>query len=60
MALAVRATAQHLWEARLDPVKITATEMATGRATEMETTKEMEMGTGTGTGMATGRATVNP
>ena len=63
MALAVRATAQDLWEARLELVKITAMEMATATATEMAMTKETEMGTvmerGTVTVTATERATVN-
>jgi hypothetical protein len=64
MALAVRATAQDLWEARLEPVKITAMEMATPTATEMEMTKETEMemvkAMETGTVTATGSTTVNP
>ena len=68
MDLAVRATAQDLWEARLEPVKITAMEMATATematAAEMAMTKETEMVTGTVmetvTVTATGRAKVNP
>ena len=66
MALAVRATAQDLLEAKLEPVKITAMEMAT--ATDMAMTKDTEMQMVTGTVMetgkvtvtATGRATANP
>lgn len=60
MALAVRATAQDLWEARLEPVMVTAMGIAraTVTAKEMEMTKEMEMETGTVT--ATERATVSP
>ena len=56
MALAVRATAQDLWEARLEPVKITAMEMAT--ATDMAMTKDTEMEMVTGTVMETGKVTV--